>query len=270
MKYERSKNAEHSDEGYDYFTFKGIKISDIDIERLELLVARILSSQRCGYFCLTDVGNLMMAQNDIKLAFAINQSTLSLADGTPLEWYGKMIGHRQVQRISGVYLFQHLLHYTNYRHFLLGDTVGMQKKVIQRAKLKKPDVQIDCYSPPFKSRFSEMDNQMILSKIDKSRADIIWVSFGGGKQEKWMLQNMPKLKRGILIGVGAAFRFYTGDLFVPPPLIQRLGLQWTTRLFKNPLRWMTHGQFKYRVLFSLSFPREIFKAHRLNRFQART
>jgi N-acetylglucosaminyldiphosphoundecaprenol N-acetyl-beta-D-mannosaminyltransferase len=243
-----------------HFFFKGIKVSEIDLAGLQHLIAEILSANGSDYFCLTDVGNLMMAQNDLQLAKAINQAAASIADGMPLAWFGKLIDHKKVQRISGVTLFQHLLQHSSYKHFLLGDTVEMHKNVIGRARKIRPDLQIAGYSPPFKVKFTDKDNEVILSKIREKQADIIWVSFGGGKQEKWMLQNAANLHRGIMIGIGAAFKFYTGELKVPPKLIQQLGLQWLSRATKNPQRWMTKGPFKYRLLFFLNFPFEFVKA----------
>jgi N-acetylglucosaminyldiphosphoundecaprenol N-acetyl-beta-D-mannosaminyltransferase len=249
----------------DHYHFKGIKITDINSTTLQNIVDDILSESDKAYFCLTDVGNLMRAQEDFQLAVAINGATLSIADGTPLAWFGKLTGHRNVQRISGVDLFQRLIQLTNYSHFLLGDTPETQKKVIGKARKNNPNLRIDGYSPPFKAEFSTTDNQNILDQINKQKADIVWVSFGGGKQEKWMLKNHAGLKHGIMIGVGAAFKFYIGDLTIPPKIIQRMGLQWTSRLMKNPKRWMTKGQFKYRLFFSLSFPHELIKTGHLDR-----
>lgn len=243
-----------------YFFFKGIKINNIDFTGLRALIHSILIEQRHAYFCLTDVGNLMMAQRDSNLASAINQATLSIADGMPLAWFGKLTGRQTIQRISGIDLFQQLIHQTDYKHLLLGDTNEMHVKVIAKAVKAKPNVKISGFSPPFKESFTEADNQIILKKIKNEQPDIIWVSFGGGKQEKWMLQNAAKIGRGIMIGVGAAFKYYIGDLIIPPQLIQKFGLQWITRLKKNPKRWMTKGQFKFRILFSLNFPFELIKA----------
>lgn len=250
-----SKNKE------EHFHFKGIKISNIDSANLRELVDTMVRAKRHGYFCLTDVGNIMMAQKDQQLANAINQATLSIADGMPLAWFGKLTGRKRIQRISGVSLFQLLVHHSDYRHFLLGDTEDTQDRVIQKVKEIKPDVRMNGFSPPFKARFSKEDNRRILEVIQKERPDIIWVSFGGGKQEVWMRQHAAHLGQGILIGVGAAFRYYIGDLAIPPQIIQKLGLQWVTRLQKNPKRWMTQGQFKFKAMFSLYFPLELIKTN---------
>jgi N-acetylglucosaminyldiphosphoundecaprenol N-acetyl-beta-D-mannosaminyltransferase len=241
------------------FHFKGIKIDDIDYSGVELLIQQKISSRSNGYFCLTDVGNLMMAQDDPQLAKSINQSTASIADGAPLAWFGKLIGRELIQRVSGVELFQKLVHQCNFSHFLLGDTIEMQQRIIAKARSINPNLRISGYSPPFKSVFSVEDNRKMLDIIRKSSADIIWVSFGGSKQEKWMYHHAAFLEGAVMIGVGAAFKYYTGDLVVPSRRMQGLGLQWMTRLIKNHKRWMTKGPLKYRILFSIIFPFELLR-----------
>jgi N-acetylglucosaminyldiphosphoundecaprenol N-acetyl-beta-D-mannosaminyltransferase len=247
------------------FYFKGIKISNNDSDGILNLIETIINEKRKAYLCMTDVGNLMMALKDPKLRSAINQADLSIADGTPLSWFGKLTGHKKVERISGVTLFEHLIDKTNYSHFILGDTTETQNKLIVKAKDRKPDLHINGYSPPFKPQFSEVDNREIVKNIKNINPDIIWVSFGGSKQEKWMHQNVSKLNNGIMIGVGAAFKYYIGDLKIPHEVIQKIGLQWITRFKNNPKRWMTKGQFRFRILFSLYFPFEMIRAKHRNR-----
>ena len=244
--------------GYHFF-FRGVKITAIDADGLQQLIDRILRKQEKGYFCLTDVGNLIMAQKNTQLAAAINNSTASIADGMPLAWYGKLSGRKNIQRISGVELFQRLINHTNYSHFLLGDTEETQSKVIDKAKRTKSDIKMSGFSPPFRSEFSAYDNKIILNRICQKQPEIIWVSFGGGKQEKWMFDHIASLDRGIMIGIGAALKYYIGDLQIPPAYIQRLGLQWITRLAKNPRRWTTKGPLKFRVLFTMQFLQELIK-----------
>jgi N-acetylglucosaminyldiphosphoundecaprenol N-acetyl-beta-D-mannosaminyltransferase len=184
-----------------HFYFKKIKINDIDWVGIQNLVEKIITAKERAYFCMTDAGNVIMAQKDAQLALSINQADLSIADGTPLAWFGKLTGWKRIQRISGPDIFQRLLHHTNFKHFLLGDTVAMHNKIIKKVKGIKPDVQIESFSPPFKTKFSETDNQLIMDKIQTKQPDIIWVSFGGGKQEKWMFENLANLGHGIMIGV---------------------------------------------------------------------
>ena len=163
----------------------------------------------------------MSAANNIDLSKAINESLLSIADGAPLAWFAKLAGLKRIERVAGFDLLKGLLESPNgLKHFLLGDTEKTINQVIKKARKKNNSLSIAGYSPPFKNQFSEDDNILIFEKINNEDPDIIWVSFGGGKQEKWMHQNIHRLNRGIMAGVGAAFKFYTGNLYSPPKIIQ--------------------------------------------------
>ena len=105
----------------------------------------------------------------------------------------------------------------------------------------------------------------MLQKINKENPDIIWVSFGLLKQEKWMYHNVSKVNRGIMIGVGAAFRFYIGDIKIPHETLQKLGLQWFFRFIDNPSRYLRAGALPLRLRFIIYFPFEIIKAKKMLR-----
>ncbi len=221
----------------EYVKFLGIKIDNIDYDGILKTIAR--NRNKKGYICLTDTGNVIRASKDKEFCDAINDSLLSIADGTPLAWYAKLIGCRQIKRISGVDLFSRLLKEENgFRHLLLGDTEQTLKKVVNQAKKANENLIITYYSPPFKKRFDSKDNKVMIDIIEKNRSDIVWVSFGGGRQDKWMYHNVDKIRKGIMIGVGAAFKYYTGAIKEPPKIIQYLGFQWLTRLLNNPELFM--------------------------------
>lgn len=240
------------------FFFRGIKINNVNFEEVLKIIRQNI--HRKVYICVTDVGNVMKAQKDKGLKESINQSLLSIPDGKPLEWYGKLIGYSKIVRIPGFELMKHLFENEyEYKHFLLGDTEETQHQVIKKAKNINSRLKIDCYSPPFKNEFNDEDNKIIINKIQKSNPDIIWVSFGGTKQEKWIKNNIGAINRGIMIGVGAAFKFYIGELIIPPKQIQRIGLQWTSRLMDNPKFFIINGPLICRIMFLFYLPIEIKK-----------
>jgi N-acetylglucosaminyldiphosphoundecaprenol N-acetyl-beta-D-mannosaminyltransferase len=45
-----------------------------------------------------------------------------------------------------------------------------------------------------------------------------------------MNKNFTALDSGVMIGVGAAFRFLIGEIVTPPEIFQKMGLQWLFRL----------------------------------------
>ncbi len=247
----------------EYILFNRAKISNIDFGEARSTIKNGIT--RKGYVCLTDAGVVAMARKDPELQQALGESLLSIPDGMPLVWYGKLSGCRKIERISGGDLFKFLLEEDNgYVHFLLGDTEETISRVIRKAKSVNRGIRISGYSPPFKEDFGEADTAEIIDKINEASPDLIWVSFGGVKQNKWMRQHLSQLDRGVMIGVGAAFRYYIGALVVPPRIIQTLGLQWFYRMLANP-RWWFRFQAPKLLRFLLYFPVELFRSRqRLN------
>lgn len=230
---------------YDHISsvrYKDVKISNISYQNVHNTMVYVMKNRHKGYICLNDVSNIIAATKDDQLKRAMNESLLSLADGMPLAWYARMVGCREIERISGVSLMKRLMEdMQGCKHYLLGDTEITISKVIAEAKKRNNSIKISGHSPPFKV-FDEEDNKQMIERIRKADPDIIWVSFGGRKQEKWMNENIAFLDRGVMIGVGAAFRWFIGEIVTPPRIFQVLGLQWLFRLtdefIKNPGTWL--------------------------------
>jgi N-acetylglucosaminyldiphosphoundecaprenol N-acetyl-beta-D-mannosaminyltransferase len=219
-----------------YVKFHGVKVSNICYQNVFDTVRAIITNKERGYICLTDVSNLIVATKNEEMRTAINESLLSLADGTPLVWYAWMAGCKEIERISGASLMQRLLtDLDGCKHFLLGDTEQTIARVIAKARELRADIRIRGHSPPFKD-FDDEDNRRILEKIREADPDIVWVCFGGVKQERWMREHLAGLDSGVMIGVGAAFRFLIGDIVTPPAIFQKLGLQWLFRLTESFLK----------------------------------
>ncbi|MCF6276472.1 MAG: WecB/TagA/CpsF family glycosyltransferase [Candidatus Magasanikbacteria bacterium] len=84
----------------------------------------------------------------------------------------------------------------------------------------------------------ETVNNLVLERIRRSKADVLFVAFGHGKQEKWIeryLKELPNVK--IVMGVGGAFDFISGSVERAPEIMQSFGLEWLWRLKNNPKRW---------------------------------
>jgi N-acetylglucosaminyldiphosphoundecaprenol N-acetyl-beta-D-mannosaminyltransferase len=240
--------------------FKGSNIDCVNYRDISTVIKDGVQGR--GYIVLTNVLAITKGTRDRELLEATNGALLSVIDGMPLKWFARLSGFERAERVSGPTLFRNLLEEKNdFRHFLLGDTEHTIKKVIAKAKRADPNVRISGYSPPFKDIFDKSDTSEILRNIAKDDPDIIWVSFGGLKQAKWMSENFHLLDRGVMIGVGAAFRFYIGDIKEPDPIFQYLGLQWLFRLLEEPKRWAPQ-MLKGFPYFLLQFPFEVIKARR--------
>ena len=116
------------------------------------------------------------------------------------------------------------------------------------------------WSPPFRPLY-EAERTEVAERINASGADVVWVGTGQPKQEKWMAEMRDRLDAPILAGVGAAFDFHAGIVPQAPNWMQRMGLEWSYRLAREPRRlWRRYASYNPR--FVAGFARQ-YLAHRL-------
>jgi len=71
--------------------------------------------------------------------------------------------------------------------------------------------------------------------IEEDGADIIWIALGAPKQEWFMYHLKPYLNHGVMIAVGAAFKFFSGvDAKRAPKWMIDNHLEFVYRIFSEP------------------------------------
>jgi N-acetylglucosaminyldiphosphoundecaprenol N-acetyl-beta-D-mannosaminyltransferase len=90
------------------------------------------------------------------------------------------------------------------------------------------------YSPPFR-KLTVLEEDLIVSEINSSGANLIFVVLGCPKQERWM-NAMKGRVNACMIGVGGALPVMIGLQNRAPVWMQRNGLEWLFRLFQEPKR----------------------------------
>lgn len=76
----------------------------------------------------------------------------------------------------------------------------------------------------------------MIHRINESGADVLWVSLTAPKQDFWIARHFDELNISVAIGVGAAFDVVAGNIERSPEWMQRNGLEWLYRLWKEPAR----------------------------------
>jgi len=120
--------------------------------------------------------------------------------------------------------------------YFYGGAEGVAEELRDTFQERHPGLKVvgtEC--PPYRP-LSEAEDAAEVARINEARPDIIWVGLGAPKQERWMADHWDRLNASILIGVGAAFDFHTGRLERAPLWMQRSGLEWSYRLYKEPKR----------------------------------
>ncbi len=224
---------------------KKIKILGTDISVVDSYreayeeILSLLKNGGTGYVTVNNVHTVVTAVRDDYYGKIIDASYLALPDGKPLSVVAKLKGESRISRIFGPTLFEKFLEWgTNdgIKHFLFGGTKETQEKIKNKILESLPECIIaGTIVPPFKV-FTEEENAMFLDEINASNADIIWVALGAPKQEKWIYENYKKLNKGIMIGIGAGFDYYAGNLKHAPAWMKKYSLEWFFRLLQEPGR----------------------------------
>lgn len=158
-------------------------------------------------------------------------------DGKPLSVFAK-IKSVKASQIRGPSLFEKVLSdsaQTGLRHFLVGGSEDLLKKLTSKIALNYPATEIvGSFSPPFRSMSSaELREQD--SIIRNSRADIVWVGLGTPRQDFEAARICHEL--GLTtVAIGAAFDFYSETKRESPKWLTFVGLEWAFRLITEPRR----------------------------------
>lgn len=179
------------------------------------------------------------AKNDNLFKQSLQDSNILIPDGSGIVLAAKQIYKSSVKKIAGADLHFYLLQELNKNKgkvFYMGASMETLEKITKRIKSEFPNIVMDCYSPPFKEKFTDEENKIITDKINKFRPDILFVGMTAPKQEKWLFEHKDKLDFKIASSIGAVFDFYAGTVERPGQFWIDMQLEWLGRLLKEPRR----------------------------------
>ncbi len=201
-------------------------------------VARLVSAGAGGYVCFSTVHMVMEAEDSAAFAARVNSADMVVPDGMPIVWMQKLQGRTAAARVRANDLMMLLCEYAE-THDLKVGFYGGQENVIaaigERAGRDYPKLRVVyAYSPPFRPLNAQEDADVVLD-INGSAPDILFMGLGCPKQENWMAEHKSTL-RTVMLGVGASFDFFAGNVKESPAWLGRLGLEWLYRLLQEPRR----------------------------------
>ncbi len=233
----------------------GVDIAAINMDWLLKFIKTNISKLKGDYICVSNVHTTVMASENKEYRTIQNGGILAIPDGGPLSSVGRKRGATNMGRTTGPSLMEEIISISSqygYSHFFYGSTQTTLDQMRDNLQQEYPQIQIaGMYSPPFRSLTEEEDEQ-ITNNINKVSPDFIWVGLGAPKQEKWMALHQGKVN-GLMIGVGAAFDYYAGNIKRAPEWMQKSNLEWLYRLLQDPKRLIkryliTNTKFMWNVM----------------------
>lgn len=196
-----------------------------------------LEAGETGYICVADGNILTMVHKDPQYAKVVDGAMFSICDSSYVPLYLKRLYGIDRQQFCGSDIFRATVAMKKYRQFFLGGSAPVLNGLkAEQRKIDSAIAGMTFYELPFR-KVEDFDYKAIAEAINADGADIIWVALGAPKQERFMQLLRPYLNRGVMIGVGAVFNFFSGLDNAPkraPKWMLRLHLEFVYRIFSEP------------------------------------
>ena len=188
-----------------------------------------------GYVCVADGVILDIVNRDPGYRKVVDGALFSVCDSSYVPLYIRWIYGRRREQYCGSQIFSDIVALGKYRMTFMGTSQEILDGLRTNLAKINPDVAgMDFYELPF-CTVDEFDYQTIARRIEEDGADIVWVALGAPKQEIFMSRLAPYLRRGVMIAVGAAFKFYSGvNVSRAPQWMVRHHLEFVHRIFSEP------------------------------------
>jgi len=222
---------------HESITILGVQVSNVDVPESLAIIEGLIESVPSYQLVTVNTEFLMAAQKDAEFKAIINAAALALPDGVGLLWAARFLGHPLKERVTGVDTVQRVAKLAarkGYRLFLLGAAEGVADLCAQRLSNEYPNLQI---AGTYSGSPAVEEEDEIVALIRRARPDVLFVAYGAPQQDKWIARNLKRLGVPLAMGVGGAFDFITGVAVRAPRWMQRLGLEWLHRLYREPWRW---------------------------------
>jgi len=233
----------------------GVKVSAINMGLALSQIGTWVAERRASYVCVAPAHSIMECVNDPSLLPVFNEAGLVTPDGMAVVWLLRLKGHREVRRVYGPDLLLAVCAHgleRGWRHHFLGSSPEILALMTKNLRARFPGLQIAGQTcPPFR-QLSMQEDEDIIAEVNASQADILWVGLGSPRQEVWMHKKLRKINAPVMIGVGAAFDFLSGNKPQAPHWVQRIGMEWLFRLLNEPKRlWPRYRQYPRFVILVL-------------------
>ncbi|WP_055077051.1 WecB/TagA/CpsF family glycosyltransferase [Pseudanabaena sp. 'Roaring Creek'] len=202
----------------------------------------LVQDHKSCYIVAANVHVVMSAYWDKSYCQVLANAEVVTPDGMPLVWGLRSLGIGNQQRVYGPDLMLALCDRAareNLPIYLFGATAVTLDKLEQNLRSRFPDLAIagkhappylDLHNPAFESQLDED-----IKLIAQSGAKVLFVALGCPKQELWMSYAQSKLSM-VMVGVGAAFDFHSGQVSQAPRWMMAIGLEWLYRFVQEPKR----------------------------------
>ena len=185
--------------------------------------------------------NMVITTEDQLFKKIVETVKMRIVDGVGIVLAGRWLGVEVGERMTGVGLMEELIKVASDRRLRVLMIGGKENLADELAK---------CYKDQFpKAMFKGIqgvkyiqkpmkdEEEKIFSIVADYKPHFVFVAFGSPNQELWIERHKNEFVNCVVMGVGGAFDYLSGNINRSPIFIQKLGIEWLYRLISQPWRW---------------------------------
>ena len=234
-----------------------MRLLNVDIDNITM--DELVETFREGMLLTVHVDMIMKLQKDREFHQLLPEFDVVTCDSQILFAAAKVLGTPLRERVSGSDFFPRFYekHKADPRVtvFLCGGAPGIAE--IAQGKINARvgrEMVVGSDSPPFDYDRKPGAIEEMIAKINASRASVLLVGLGAGRQEKFIVryrERMPHVRT--FLPLGGTIDYEAQTLPRPSPWVTSAGLEWLYRLLSEPRqRWRRYLVHQPPVLYQLS------------------
>lgn len=220
----------------------GINIENEDEKTILEKIEKYLIKPE-GFFQIVSLNpeNLVVATEDETFNRIVREAQIKIVDGVGVVLAGRVLGVKLGPRFTGVDLMKFLLKFASDRRLTVA-LVGGGPKIAEKV--------VDCQSKEFSEvRFIALEGisdiyhpktdeeEKIFSIVARHKPQFLFAAFGSPFTEIWLDKHKKQLSGIVVMSVGGAFDYLSGNISRAPKIFRLIGLEWLYRLVRQPWRY---------------------------------
>lgn len=216
--------------------FLGVRVDELDRQQAMAHI-RTLVENRSGEMdpvFFVNVHSIFLSMQDHGMMEQLNHASLTLADGSGLDWAGRILGQPIKENLNGTDLTPHVLkaaEENGWSVYFLGAKEKVMNRVVEVVNNDYPSLKLAGYHHGY---FDEVKEQKIIDEINELKPDILLVGLGSPRQESWIWDHRNKLNVSAGFAIGGFFDFMSGEFNRAPLWMRKAGIEWIYRFFNDP------------------------------------
>lgn len=227
----------------------GMKVHRVNRAETARILQRFIDSGEPHLVVTADASGHVIASQDPEFLRIVNNADLVTPDSTGVLWAAKRLGTPLQERVSGVELAEELCRESarrGYGVYFYGAAPGVAEEAAETMRQRYPGCNIVGTADGFQN--SPEQQAALLRDIQQKRPAVLLVAMGIPKQEKWIVQHLEQIRVPVCIGVGGTLDVFSGRVDRAPLWMQRNGLEWLYRLYRNPKKYAKVATLPWFVL----------------------